>query len=553
MAVKAKVFATNERIIDHYSGQPKLRNYAAIVEYSEEEVVEIAACMQDPLYFIETYCYLVHPDEGLMKFIPYDYQKKIVETVTYNRYTICKLPRQAGKTAILAAILAWHAIFQPHQTIACLAHKEAQAIEVLDRVKIIIENLPKWLQQGVVSWAKKAIVFENGSEIFASATGSGTIRGRTITMLYLDEFAFVPTNLQEEFYISVLPTIAAGRTTKIVITSTPKGFNLFHKIWDKAVKKTNEYIPIEINWNDPPGRDEAWREKQIGILGSEEKFNQEYNADFIGSSATLIRPATLAALTWMEPINYEEPRFLSIFENPEPGKPYILAVDSSDGVNRDFSSFVVFDVSTIPYKVVATYRNNRIEPLLYPDVIWRVGKFYNNAWIVAENNNMGQQVINVLHYDFEYENIFSTSKELHTNEVMEGSDKRPGVRTTKKTKRIGCSNLKTLLENNQLVTNDHEIMNELSRFVKYKDSYRAEEGSHDDLVMCMVFFAWLTTQPYFKDLTNTDMRLVLQKQRVSEITEALMPFGIIDTAQEEDSEFLDLTNGGDFDAWLRNA
>lgn len=455
-------------------------------------------------------------------------------------------------TTVIAALMVWMLLFNKQHKMACLAHKEAQAREILDRIKLIYENLPKWLQQGVTTWNRTSIELQTGSKIEIGATSSGSIRGKSFNVIYLDEFAFIPPNLQEEFYTSVLPTISSGKTSKIIITSTPKGFNLFYKIWKEAIDKRNQYVPIEINWNDPPDRDEEWKKIQIGIIG-EEKFNQEYNTDFIGSSATLIRPSTLKAIPHIEPINplvEGEKRLLSIFKDPDPNRMYVVSIDSSDGVNRDYSTFCVIDITQFPYEVVATYRNNRIEPLMYPDVIYRVAKHYNEAYVVAENNNMGQQVCNVLFYDYEYENIFSTVRESAQNEIEAGARVTPGLRTKKNTKRIGCSNLKTLIENNQLITNDFEILSELSRFIKHKDSYRAEEGQHDDLVMCLVIFAWITTQPFFKDISDTDMRINLQERRAEEIQQTIIPFGFIDAGIDEDhAEVIDLTMG-DFERFL---
>lgn len=542
----------DESTVDSFPGQPKIRNNGAVVNYTEEMEIEIAKCIIDPIYFVETYAKIVHVDRGLIPFLPYEYQKNIINTAIANRYTICKLPRQSGKTTVIAAFMVWMLLFNKQYKMACLAHKEAQAREILDRIKLIYENLPKWLQQGVTSWNRTSVELQTGSKIEIGATSSGSIRGKSFNLIYLDEFAFIPANMQEEFYTSVLPTISSGTTSKIIVTSTPKGLNLFYKIWTEAVSGKNGYQPIEIKWDDPPGRDEEWKRIQIGIIG-EEKFNQEYNTDFIGSSATLIRPSTLKALTYIDPINAipeGEARVLSIFKDPEPNCPYVISIDSSDGVNRDYSTFCVIDVSKLPYEVVATYRNNRIEPLMYSDVIYRVATHYNEAFVIAENNNMGQQVCNSLFYDYEYENIFSTTREFAQNEIEAGARVTPGLRTKKNTKRIGCSNLKTLLENQQLVTNDFNILSELYRFIKHKDSYRAEDGEHDDLVMCLVIFSWITTQPFFKDISNTDMRLNLHARRSEEIQQALIPFGFIDFGGNEDhAEIVDLMYG-DFEQFL---
>lgn len=540
-----------DRYIDHYPGFPKLRKADAEVQLTAYEVQESMRCMRDPMYFLENYCKIVHVDHGIIPFRPYEYQKRIFKTAIDNRYTIVKLPRQSGKTTIMAGFMAWQLLFNEDYKMACLAHKEMQAREILDRVKLIYENLPKWLQSGVVTWNRSTIQMENGCIIEIGATSSGTIRGKAFNLVYLDEFAFIPPRLQEEFYTSVLPTISSGISTKIVITSTPKGFNLFYKIWQESVEGKNNYARQEIRWFDPPGRDEAWKEEQLKILG-EQKFNQEFDTEFLGSALTLIGGWKLKSLAMKNPIKKDD--FLSIYEHPRQGSKYVMAVDCSDGVGRDYNTFVVVDVSELPYRVVATYRNNLIEPMLFPEVLNRMARHYNNAHVVIENNNMGGQVAGILFFDYEYENVFSTRKEIAQNAIMEGLSRQTiGLKQNKRTKAIGCSNLKAMIENDQLIINDWEMIQELSRFVRTKDSYAAEEGEHDDLVMPLVTFAWVTQQPYFKDMTNTDSRRDLSVAKEASIEDALMMFGVImDDGQTSPSEMdaVVTLSGTDFDLFL---
>ena len=537
------------RVIEHYPGFPKLRKGESEVELTAYEAQENMKCMRDPMYFLENYCKIIHVDYGIIPFKPYEYQRKIFKTAMENRYTIVKLPRQSGKTTIMAGYMAWQILFNENFKMACLAHKEAQAREILDRVKLIYENLPKWMQAGILTWNRNNIETDNGCMIEIGATSSGTIRGKTFNLVYLDEFAFIPARLQEEFYTSVLPTISSGQSTKIVITSTPKGFNLFYKIWQESVDGLNNYARQEIRWFDPPGRDDAWKVEQLKVLG-EQKFNQEFDTEFLGSSHTLIAGWKLKSLVRKNPIQEDE--HIKIYEQPRQGAKYIMTVDCSDGVGRDYNTFMMVDVSEMPYRIVATYRNNLIEPMLYPEVINRMGKHYNNAHVVIENNNMGGQVAGILYFDYEYENVFSTRKEIGQNSLGEGLNRHSiGLKQNKRTKAMGCSNLKALIENDQLIIEDWETIAELSRFVRDKDTYKAEEGEHDDLVMPLVTFAWVTQQPYFKDMTNTDARRDLQLSKQTDIEDSFLMFGIIDDGQTDHgpSPVVTLT-GGDFDAFL---
>ncbi len=537
-----------ERYIENYPGFPRLRKADAYVELNAFEAQETLKCLRDPMYFLENYCKIVHVDHGIIPFRPYEYQRKIFRTAIDNRYTIVKLPRQSGKTTIMAGFMAWQVIFNQDYKMACLAHKESQAREILDRVKLIYENLPKWLQSGVTTWNRNNIQVENGSSIEIGATSSGTIRGKAFNLVYLDEFAFIPARLQEEFYTSVLPTISSGKTTKIVITSTPKGFNLFYKIWKDAEDGKNTYATEEIRWFDPPGRDEAWRDEQIKIIG-EQKFNQEYDTEFLGSSLTLVGGWKLKSMQSTEPVKSDE--HIRIYEEPRQEATYVMAVDCSDGVGRDYNTFMMVDVSEVPYRLVATYRNNLIEPMLFPEVINRLAKHYNNAHVVIENNNMGGQVAGILYYDYEYENVFSTRKEVGQNSISQGVTRNTvGLKQNKRTKAMGCSNLKALVENDQLLIHDWETIAELSRFIRIKDSYGAEEGEHDDLVMPLVTFAWVTQQPYFKDITNTDARRNLQIAKQEAIEDSLMVFGIIDDGQTEEHSSIVTLSYGDFDMFL---
>lgn len=532
---------------DLYLNNPLLKKAYVPIEYTQEQIEEVIKCSKDINYFIKTYTKIINLDKGLINFEMYPFQEDMSRTIADNRFTVIKTCRQAGKTTTSAAVILWHAIFNDSYTIAILANKLSTAREILSRVQRGYENLPKWLQQGVVTWNKTNIELENGSQIIAASTASSAIRGFSINFLYLDEFAFVPRNIQDDFFTSVYPTIISGTNTKVVITSTPNGFDLFYKIWINSVEGRNEYANFSVSWWDVPGRDDEWREKTIANT-SEDQFRQEFEAEFLGSANTLISPNVLRSLTFTTPISSHYEGSLTVYKEPERGGVYFCVVDTSRGVGMDASAFVVIDVSSVPYEVVACYKNNIIDPLVYPDVIHNVVKNYNEAYTLVEINDNGQQIADILHHDYEYEHIIFTSVKGRAGQVIGGgfsSSVQRGVRTTKQVKRIGCSNAKTMIEKEKIKLHDFNLINELSTFIQKGTSYEADIGSHDDLIMCVVLFAWATNQPFFKDLTDTDFRKKLMEDRERLISDDVLPFGFIDDGSDFE-ETINNQNSTDF-------
>ena len=532
---------------DLYLNNPLLKKAYVPIEYTQEQIEEVIKCSKDINYFIKTYTKIINLDKGLINFEMYPFQEDMSRTIADNRFTVIKTCRQAGKTTTAAAVILWHAIFNDSYTIAILANKLSTAREILSRVQRGYENLPKWLQQGVVTWNKTNIELENGSQIIAASTASSAIRGFSINFLYLDEFAFVPRNIQDDFFTSVYPTIISGTNTKVVITSTPNGFDLFYKIWINSVEGRNEYANFSVSWWDVPGRDDEWREKTIANT-SEDQFRQEFEAEFLGSANTLISPNVLRSLTFTTPISSHYEGSLTVYKEPEKGGVYFCVVDTSRGVGMDASAFVVIDVSSVPYEVVACYKNNIIDPLVYPDVIHNVVKNYNEAYTLVEINDNGQQIADILHHDYEYEHIIFTSVKGRAGQVIGGgfsSSVQRGVRTTKQVKRIGCSNAKTMIEKEKIKLHDFNLINELSTFIQKGTSYEADIGSHDDLIMCVVLFAWATNQPFFKDLTDTDFRKKLMEDRERLISDDVLPFGFIDDGSDFE-ETINNQNSTDF-------
>ena len=520
---------------NNYLGNPNLKRANVPVEWTEEQVTEYTKCMDNPLYFIESYIKIVSLDEGLVPFKLYDFQKDMVGTFHKNRFTICKLPRQSGKSTTIIAYLLHYVLFNPNVNVAILANKAATARDLLGRLQLAYEHLPQWLQQGVMSWNKGSLELENGSKILASSTSASAVRGGSYNIIFLDEFAYVPSNVAEQFFSSVYPTISSGKTTKVMIVSTPHGMNMFYKLWVDAENKRNSYIPIEVHWSEVPGRDEEWKRETIKNT-SESQFNTEFECEFLGSINTLISPHKLKTLAYLNPENSH--KGLDVYKQPEKGRTYLVTADVSRGTSNDYSAFVVFDVSEVPYRIVAKYRDNEIKPLLFPQKIYHVAKAYNQAFVLVEVNDIGEQVANALQYDMEYDNLIMASMRGRAGQVLgggfSGGKAQMGVRTTKAVKKIGCSNLKQLVEDNKLIVDDYDCINELSTFIVKGSSFEADDGCTDDLVACMFIFGWTTDQQYFKELTDHNIRQQMYKEQQDQLEQDMAPFGfVVDGLEDE--------------------
>tara|TARA_Y100001973_G_C5199272_1_gene336469 strand:+ start:995 stop:2644 length:1650 start_codon:yes stop_codon:yes gene_type:complete len=529
---------------ESYLGNANLKAAGVQVNYTPEQVEEYIKCSKDPVYFIKKYIKIVSLDEGLVPFELWDFQEKIVNTVHSNRFVIAKLPRQTGKSTTMVSYLLHYILFNQDVNVAILANKLATARELLHRLKLAYEYLPIWMQQGIVEWNKGSIELENGSKILASATSSSAVRGGSFNMIFLDEFAYVPQGVAEEFFSSVYPTISSGKTTKVLIVSTPKGMNMFYKFWTDAENGRNDYVPIEVHWSQVPGRDAKWKEQTIKNT-SAEQFATEFECDFIGSTNTLINSSKLKCLTFNNPIHSNN-EGLRIYEDPKDEHIYIMSVDTSRGLGQDYHAFSVVDITEMPYKVVATYRNNEISPLILPTVVHAVCNRYNKAYCMVEINDIGQQVADILHGEYEYENLLMLSVRGRKGQVLDGGfgkgESQLGIKTTTTTKKVGCSLLKNLVEEDKLIINDFNLVNEMTTFVAKRNSYEADDGHHDDLVMTMVLNAWIIGQPYFKDLLNSDVRKKLYDEKMDKIEQDLVPFGFVDAGDEPET-FVD--NEGD--------
>jgi hypothetical protein len=529
-----------------YNGNSSLKRIGIDFSYSEEQVLEIAKCVKDPIYFIDNYCYIVTLDHGIQPFKLYDCQKKKIKLIHDNRKVILMEGRQQGKTTSAAAYILWYTLFQDNKSVAVLANKSATAREIMSRYQLMFEYLPPWMQQGIKTWNKGDIELENGSIVFTSATTAAGIRGKSVNLLYIDEAAIIPNTVADAFFTAVYPVISAGQTTKILITSTPLGYNHFWKFWNDAINKNNDFVPMYIPYWEIPGRNEAWaleQKRQLGDL----KYNQEVLCKFLGSSLTLINSDTIEYMTTCPTVYSKDG--LDLYEYPINGqrdedeklvtKPhtYVIVADTAKGVGGDYSAFVIVDITEVPYKLVGKFRDNKIAPMLYPTVIHKIAKDYNNAYVLIEVNS-SEQVAHIMHNELEYDNIIFVNRDTKKGQVVSGGfgggKTQLGVQTDKRVKRIGCFTFKALVEEKKLLIMDADTISEISTFIQVRDSYAADDGYHDDLVMPLVLFSWLTTNSYFKELNNVNIREAMYQERIKQIEEDVIPFGFIENGLEEE-------------------
>ncbi len=529
-----------------YLGNPQLKAAYVHQNWTEDEVSEFIKCQNEPLHFVNQYIKIVSVDEGLIDFNVRDYQKDMINRFHNERFVICKMARQSGKSTTILAYLLHYILFNENVSVAILANKKSTAMELLGRLQLAYEHMPKWLQQGILIWNKGNIELENGSKILASSTSGSAIRGGSFNIIFLDEFAFVPHNISEEFFSSVYPTISSGQTTKVFIVSTPNGMNMFYKLWTDAEEKQNDYSPISVHWSQVPDRDEEWKDKTIRNT-SERQFQQEFECSFLGSSNTLISTEKLMAMPFKQPVFMHDG--LNVYQEPILNHTYVMVCDVARGVGLDYSAFSVFDVTKQPYRQVAKYRKNDISPMLYPNIIYTTAQKYNEAFVLVEVNDIGQQVTDILYHDLEYENMMMVTMHGRNGQQIGGGFSKNvsmGIRTTKQVKRIGCATLKDLIERDNLIIDDFDTISELTTFIAKSTSWEADDGAHDDLVMTCVLFSWLVQQRYFRELTDQDIREKMFAEQMKMIEEELVPFGFIEDANDPEEYAVP----GDQSTWI---
>ena len=527
---------TPEQDIEHFQGNPLVKKVGAQIQFTKEQVEEYVKCAQDPFYFIEKYMKIITIDSGVQVIKLYDFQREMINKFVNEKFILAKCARQSGKTIGVESFILWSILFKDNYRVGMFANKFDTSKKILKEVKYSYEQLPMWLQQGVVTWNKHSIELENGSSITSSSTSGDAGRSRTYNLVFLDEFAFVPDYVAADFFTAVYPTISSGKNTKVIIISTPNGLNFFYRMWVEAQEGRSNYKLFEANWRAVPNRDEAWAAETLANVG-EKAFQQEYECDFLGSSNTLISTTKIKEMVWKRPVKRYQGG-LAIYEEPKPRNQYIITVDVSRGIGKDYSAFTVINVSEFPYKVVAKYQNNEISPMVFPNTIYETATHFNQAMVLVEVNDIGEQVGAILYNDLEYEDLIMTEHGGRKGQRISsgfGGNVYYGVRMTGNVKKIGMANLKTMIESDKLLIHDVDIITELSTFVQKRNSYEAEEGYHDDLVMCLIIFGWVSNQEYFKELTNSDIRKKLEKEREQEIMESTLPPGFVINGEEEET------------------
>ena len=514
---------------DFYLGNPNLKKVGTEIQFTKNQIQEYLKCKEDPVYFARNYIKIISLDEGIVPFDMWDFQEELIESFHENRFNIAKLPRQTGKSTTCVSYLLHYILFNDNVNVGILANKLSTARDLLGRLQLAYEQLPLWIQQGIVVYNKGSMELENGSKILAASTSASAVRGMSFNIIFLDEFAFIPNHIAEQFFSSVYPTITSGTSTKVIIISTPNGMNHFYKLWVDAQKGRNGYAWSEVHWSKVPGRDAKWKEQTIANT-SERQFTQEFDCEFLGSVDTLITASKLRTLTYDDPLTTNGS--LDVYENPIRNHDYIICVDVSRGLSQDYSAFVVIDITHAPWRLVAKYRDKDVRPMLFPNIIFNVATNYNKAYVLTEVNDIGEAVSGSLYYDLEYENVLMCAMRGRAGQQVgqgfSGNKVQMGVKMSQVVKAQGCSNLKTLIEDDKLLVKDYNIVSELTTFIQNKKSFEADEGYNDDLVMCLVVFAWLAQQQYFKEMTDQDIRRRIYEERKNEIEQDMAPFGFID-------------------------
>ena len=528
---------------DFYLGNPNLKKVGTEINFTKNQIQEYLKCKDDPVYFARNYIKIISLDEGIVPFKMWDFQEELIESFHENRFNIAKLPRQTGKSTTCVSYLLHYILFNDNVNVGILANKLSTARDLLGRLQLAYEQLPLWIQQGIVVYNKGSMELENGSKILAASTSASAVRGMSFNIIFLDEFAFIPNHIAEQFFSSVYPTITSGTSTKVIIISTPNGMNHFYKLWVDAQKGRNGYAWNEVHWSKVPGRDAKWKEQTIANT-SERQFTQEFDCEFLGSVDTLITASKLRVLTYDDVMTTNGS--LDIYEKPLDKHEYIITVDVSRGLAQDYSAFVVIDITHAPWRLVAKYRDKDVRPMLFPNIIFNVATNYNKAYVLTEVNDIGEAVAGSLFYDLEYENTLMCAMRGRAGQIVgqgfSGNKTQMGVKMSKTVKAQGCSNLKTLIEDDKLLVKDYNIVSELTTFIQNKQSFEADEGYNDDLVMCLVIFAWLAQQEYFKEMTDQDIRRRIYEEQKNAIEQDMAPFGFIDDGLEDDTIIDDTGN-----------
>ncbi|QNH71374.1 terminase large subunit [Rhizobium phage P9VFCI] len=502
---------------NYYKNNKLIKRSGTPVQFTPAMQEELKRCALDILYFAEKYFFVRTLDYGKIKIPLRDYQKFWLrvseeEDIRQRIWLAC---RQSGKSSTLTIEILHKVLFNDDYQIAILANKGGTAREIFSRVRLAYEMLPFWLQVGVVEWNKGSMELENGSKVFAASTSSDSIRGFTLNEIILDEMCFVKND--EEFMTSTYPVIASGKKSRITMISTPNGpRGEFHKNWQRAVKGKNSYYSFKVPWHFVPGRDAEWKQNTIENT-SYTQFRQEQDVEFVGHGDGFLNAETLEMLAReiREPLRLNDPELseqgFEIFELPQEGHAYIACVDNAEGKEQDESTISIIDITEKPFKLVGTFADNRISPLLFPHKIKKMAEIYNNAMTIVENNTIGLTVAVGLYLDLEYENVYLSNNKDETG---------IGVRTTRPLKQLGCANLRSLLEKGAMKVPSQKVLHQLQNFVPKNGTYNAAPGHKDDLVANLWMFGWYTSQGQFEEFLKNKLVQELYSKEIEE-TEAM--------------------------------
>lgn len=495
-----------------YKNNQLIKNGYYEEKFTQEQIQEIIKCKQDIFYFFENYIKITTLDikEPIKLFKPWDFQKELLNRLLTERFNIVYSSRQSGKTTCCATFALWKVLFNPNFKILIAGDSATTAKKILASIKEIYENLPFFLQKGVLEWNKTEVLLDNKSFIKTVPTTENSGRGGTFNIIILEEFSFVKDSIAEAFQASVLPVICSGDATQVLIITTQNGKNFFYEMWQAAINGESIFKPFRIHWQDVPGRDEEWVKTQKQLLG-EKKFAREFVGEFDETHSSLVDVSKLDFVK-KEPIIIDDVLF---YEKHNPTSKYVITVDLGEGLGSDYSTFSVFEILGA-VKQVCTYRNKENNDK-FCEVLLKTAKSYG-AKILFENNN-DNKIPYIFHNIYKYENLLFTKIENSTTTLCnkDFKSRRVGLKPTSETRNVSITALKNMLESKEMIISDFDTFKELETFCKNsKGKYEATEDNHDDLVSALMLMAWLYNDEKFKETieinTNSSVsRLDLSK------------------------------------------
>jgi len=463
------------------------------IQFTPDMVKELSRCANDIVYFCEKYVTIIHPIKGEMIIKLYPFQKEMIKAMAENRFSIFCCGRQLGKSTCACIYLLWYALFNPTKTVAILANKQSTAASLIGDIKKAYAMLPAWMKPGVIKYDQLEIGFENDSRIFARATSADALRGESVSLMLADEFAFVPQEIAEDFWVSNFPTLSTGGS--VVVVSTPNGTaGKFYQLWTNAVtNKDSKWKHMKVSWESHPDRDAAWKEAQLQALGKI-KFAQEHSVSFTGSAYTLIDGDTLSKLKSLDPVFYPEEGYY-MWVKPVQNKIYMVTCDVAKGSNNDFHVASVWDVTQWHVngriEQVAIYRRNDVSIFDFKDKIKQICLQYNHAMAVIENNNLGSVVVQNLYFEDGYDNVWY--------DVDKGDY---GINANAKTKPLALSYFKEDVESGKMLIRSQDMLSELSYFEEVRTGIfqaRQGRGFFDDTVVSGYWTSFALRSRFWED------------------------------------------------------